>query len=277
MLKENLFKFNSHEYDFTERTYIMGILNVTPDSFSDAGEYFSTEKAVDHALRMIDEGADFIDIGGESTKPGSDSVPVEVELERVIPVVRKLNSLTKIPISIDTTKSVVAEKALESGATIINDISSLRNDIRIAEIAGKYDAAIVLMHMKGNPKTMQNNPEYENLIDEIKHSLQESIDKAERYGVKKIFVDPGIGFGKNVKHNIEILKRLNEFKDLKYPVLIGPSRKSFIGNILNLPVDERLEGTAAAIAVSIMKGANVVRVHDVKEMKRVAKIVDALK
>lgn len=276
-LSEKVYKFNSYEYDFSKRTYIMGILNVTPDSFSDAGKYLDTRNALDRAMKMIDEGADFIDVGGESTRPGADTVPINEELKRVIPVIEKLRLRTDIPISVDTTKSFVAEKALESGAVLINDISGLHQDVRIAEVAAKFNAGLILMHIKGNPKTMQQNPEYDNLINEISSYLKTGVNISENKGINKIFVDPGIGFGKKLEHNIEIFKKLSEFKKLNYPILVGPSRKSFIGQILELPVDERLEGTAAAVAVAIMNGANVVRVHDVKEMKRVAKIVDELK
>lgn len=272
-----IYKFGSLEYDLSIRTNIMGILNVTPNSFFDGGKYSNTSKAVDHALRMIDEGADFIDVGGESTRPGSEPVSVEDEINRVIPVIEQLSKVTNIPISIDTTKSVVAEKALQSGAVIVNDISSYHFDNRMPEVVAKYNASVVLMHTKDKPKTMQQNPEYIDLIGDIKNYLSEAIKISITKSVKQIFIDPGIGFGKNLEHNVEIFKRLREFQELGYPILIGPSRKSFIGTLLDLPSDERLEGTAAAVAVSIMNGANIIRVHDVKEMKRVSKIVDALK
>lgn len=272
-----IYKFGSVEYDLSNRTFIMGILNVTPDSFSDGGKYLNNSKAIDHALRMIDEGADFIDVGGESTRPGSESVSVEEELNRVIPVIERFSKAPNISISIDTTKSAVAEKALQSGAVIVNDISSFHFDQRMPEVVAKYNASVVLMHTKDKPKTMQQNPEYKDLISEIKSYLSEAIKISIENGIKQIIIDPGIGFGKKLEHNIEIFKRLKEFQEFGYPVLVGPSRKSFIGTILDLPADERLEGTAAAVAVSIINGANIIRVHDVKEMKRVAKIVDTLK
>lgn len=255
----------------------MGILNVTPDSFSDGGKYLNISKAIDHALKMIDEGADFIDVGGESTRPGSESVSVEDEFSRVIPVIEQLSKITNIPISIDTTKSAVAEKALQSGAVIVNDISSFHFDSGMPAVVSKYKASVVLMHTKDKPKLMQQNPEYKDLLAEIKFYLSGAIKISIENGIKQIIVDPGIGFGKKLEHNIEIFKRLKEFQNFGYPVLIGPSKKSFIGTILDLPIDERLEGTAAAVAVSIMNGVNIIRVHDVKEMKRVAKIVDTLK
>ncbi len=272
-----IFKFGKKVYDLSSRTFIMGILNITPDSFSDGGRYYSTEKAIEHALRMEDEGADFIDIGGESTRPGAESVSVEEELKRVIPVIEKLAGKIEIPISIDTTKSEVARKALDTGAEIVNDISATNFDPDMIKVISDFKPALILMHIKGSPKTMQINPDYIDVIKEIKDYLQESVNKCRSNGIEQIIVDPGIGFGKKLEHNIEIFKRLSELKELGCPILIGPSRKSFIGQILDLPVEQRLEGTAAAVAVSILRGANIVRVHDVKEIKRVVKIVDALK
>lgn len=270
------YKFGSRQYDLTARTYIMGILNVTPDSFSDAGIYFDIEKAIKHGLEMVEEGADFIDIGGESTRPGSQRLSVNEELCRVVPVIERLAKATDVPISIDTYKSIVAERALDAGAVVVNDISGLHLDPQVANVAARYKASIVLMHIKGTPEIMQENPEYINLIEEICLYLQQGIKAAQSGGIEQIIVDPGIGFGKTVEHNLEILKRLKEFQRFGFPLLSGPSRKSFIGKILDLPIDQRLEGTAAAVAVSIMNGANIIRVHDVKEMKRVAQVVDAI-
>lgn len=276
-INKQKYKFGIVEYDLFSRTFIMGILNVTPDSFSDGGKYFNVDSAVDRALEMVDEGADFIDVGGESTRPGSISISAKEEISRVIPVIKKLSTKINIPISIDTMKSAVAREAIEYGATIVNDISALNFDSEMANVISHYKATAILMHMKGTPQTMQLNPEYDDLIGEIISYLKNSIDKAKSKEIDQIIIDPGIGFGKKLEHNIEILKKLSEFKTLGYPVLIGPSRKSFIGQILNLPVEERLEGTAASVAVSAINGANIVRVHDVREMKRVAQIVDALK
>jgi dihydropteroate synthase len=254
----------------------MGIINVTPDSFSDGGKYSNAGAAVDAALAMIDDGADFIDVGGESTRPGSEPVPLKTELKRVIPVIEKLVKKTGIPVSIDTYKSEVAAEALRAGACIVNDISGLHFDEGMAETIALYNATAILMHIKGTPRTMQTDIVYDDLIGEIRVYLEEGIRKATAAGVKQIIMDPGIGFGKELEHNLEIIKRLDEFCDIGRPILIGPSRKSFIGKILNLPVEQRLEGTAAAAAVSIMNGANILRVHDVKEMKRVAIITDAI-
>ena len=270
------YTFGSARYDLSARTHIMGVLNVTPDSFSDGGRFVQEEAAVARGLSMVDEGADFIDVGGESTRPGSEPVPLDVELERVIPVIQRLAKATRTPISIDSYKPQVAERALDAGAVIVNDISGLHFCPELAGIAASRGASMVLMHTKGPPKTMQENPVYEDLIEEICTYLQEGIETAKKAGVQQILVDPGIGFGKTIEHNLTILKKLGEFQRFGYPVLSGPSRKSFIGKILNLPVDERMEGTAAAVAASIMNGASVVRVHDVREMKRVAAVVDAI-
>lgn len=270
------YRFGSVLYDLNSRAHIMGILNVTPDSFSDGGRYVNVDLAVNHAMKMVEEGADFIDVGGESTRPGSKPISLDEELHRVIPVIEQIANSTRIPISIDTYKSEVAKRALDAGAEIVNDISGLHFDPKIAEIAASHQASVVLMHIKGTPRTMQVNPEYTNLIEDICSYLQTSVQLAKDKGVEQIILDPGIGFGKTVEHNLEILKRLEEFKKFGFPVLIGPSRKSFIGKILNVPVDQRLEGTMAAVAVGIMNGANIVRVHDVREVKRVAQIVEAI-
>lgn len=270
------YTFGSAVYDFSQRTHIMGVLNVTPDSFSDGGRYFDPQAAVRRGLEMVEDGADFIDVGGESTRPGSEPIPLEEEMRRVLPVVEGLVKVAAVPISIDTYKSEIARRALEAGAVIVNDISGLYFDPRIAEIAADHNASLVLMHIKGTPRTMQWNPEYNNVVEEVCEYLTEAISLAERQGISQIFVDPGIGFGKKLEHNLEVLRRLSEFKRFGYPVLVGASRKSFIGAILDLPVEERLEGTAAAVAASILNGASVVRVHDVKEMNRIALVIDAI-
>lgn len=275
-ISEYLYTFGSVTYDLSSRTHIMGILNVTPDSFSDGGRFYEREKAIRRGLEMIEQGADFIDVGGESTRPGSDAVPIEEELRRVIPVIEQLAEKSSTPISIDTYKSEVASHALDAGAVIVNDVRGLHFDPALVDVVSRHNASVILMHMRGTPKTMQQSPEYDNLIEEISEYLREGIQVAERKNIKQVFVDPGIGFGKKFEHNLEIFRKLSEFQKLGYPILIGPSRKSFLGMILDLPTEERLEGTAAAVAVSIMHGANVVRVHDVKEIKRVARVVDAI-
>ncbi|MEK6673112.1 MAG: dihydropteroate synthase [Nitrospirota bacterium] len=266
--------------DFSNKTCIMGVLNVTPDSFSDGGLYYHRDVAVEHALRLADEGADIIDIGGESTRPGSEPVSLDEEIRRTIPVIEILAKKVNIPISIDTYKPAVAERALGAGASIVNDISGLRSDPEMPKVVARYKVPVVIMHIKGKPKDMQVNPVYEALIPEIMDYLRGSIRLAVESGIKEdmIIIDPGIGFGKTFDHNLEILKNLNEFALLGKPLLAGPSRKAFIGKILgDLPASERFEGTAAAVAIAVMNGANIIRVHDVKEMVRVARVADAVK
>jgi dihydropteroate synthase len=270
----------NYSLDFSRKTCLMGILNVTPDSFSDSGLYFDTSGAIKRACQMAEEGADIIDIGGESTRPGSEPLAIEEELRRTIPVIRALSKEISVPLSIDTYKSGVAKRALDAGASIINDISGLRFDAGMARVVSEYKVPVVIMHMKGSPKDMQKNPVYEALMPEIMDSLRQSILLAVEAGVSedKIIIDPGIGFGKTFEHNLEIIHNLSGLTLLEKPVLVGPSRKAFIGKALgNVPPDERLEGTAAAVAISILNGADIVRVHDVKEMAKVAKVADAIK
>ncbi|RMD55640.1 MAG: dihydropteroate synthase [Nitrospirae bacterium] len=258
----------------------MGVLNVTPDSFSEKGLYFEKNRALEHGHKMVEEGADIIDVGGESTRPGSLRIDEEEERSRVIPVIEGLSKLVNIPISIDTYKANVAEAAIEAGASMINDISGLRFDQHMPYIAAKYNVPVVIMHIKGVPETMQFDTRYNDLMEEIREYLKKSIDIAKSAGVKDdhIIVDPGIGFGKSYRQNLVILNKLSYLKKLGKPILIGPSKKAFIGDILGgLPPNERVEGTAASVAISIMNGANIVRVHDVKVMSRVAKVADAIK
>jgi len=266
--------------DFSSKTFLMGILNVTPDSFSDGGAFLNRDRAVDQALRMQDEGADIIDIGGESTRPGSGAVTVREEIRRVLPVIEELTGKVNIPISIDTYKSGVAEAAIQAGASIVNDISGLKFDNKMSGVVARHKVPVVIMHIKGRPRDMQKKPVYKSLIPEIMDYLTESIITARNAGIpdNMIIIDPGIGFGKTLEHNLEIIRRLNEFTGYQKPILVGPSRKSFIGKLLgDHPVNDRLQGTAAAVAIGIFNGANIVRVHDVKEMFRVAKIADAIK
>lgn len=271
------YDFGSLSYDFSTRSYLMGILNVTPDSFADGGRYLDVKSAVRRGVEMEAEGADFIDVGGESTRPGSEAISVEEELRRVIPVTEELKGIVAIPISIDTWKSAVARRALEAGATIVNDISGFHFDPDMPGVVADHGASVILMHIKGTPKTMQRNPTYQNVIREVMTYLGEGIEKARERGIQQIIVDPGIGFGKRLIDNLEILRGLGELKQMGLPVLVGPSRKSFIGVILELPVEQRLMGTAAAVAASILNGANIVRVHDVSAMKQLAKVVDAVR
>lgn len=266
--------------DFSKKTCVMGILNVTPDSFSDRGAYFSRDAAVEHGIRMAEEGADIIDVGGESTRPGADPVPPDEEIRRTMPVIEALSKRVNVPVSIDTYKADVARRALDAGASMINDIRGLRFDHDMPKVAAEYNVPVVIMHIKGNPGNMQDNPVYEALIPEIMDYLRISIRLALKVGVREdmIILDPGIGFGKSLAHNLEIINNLQEFTCLHKPVCIGVSRKAFIGKILGgAPASDRLEGTAAAVAVSIMNGASIVRVHDVKEMAKVARVADAIK
>jgi dihydropteroate synthase len=277
MNKNFKYRFGTVEYDLALRTHVMGILNVTPDSFSDGGRYLDIEKAIEHGRKLAEDGADFIDIGGESTRPGSESVSIEEEIRRVIPVIESLSKNISVPISIDTCKSDVAEAALQAGAVIINDISAMTFDTKMASVAVKHQASVVLMHIQGTPKTMQMNPSYKNVTEEVKQFLRERVEAAMKAGITQIMIDPGIGFGKKFEHNIQLLRELKSITSLGYPLLVGVSRKAFLGAIMNLPPNDRVEGTAAAVTASILNGANIIRVHDVKEMKRVALVSDVLK
>jgi dihydropteroate synthase len=247
------------------KCYIMGILNATPDSFSDGGKYFTSEKGVEHALEMIEKGADIIDVGGESTRPGAKPVSPEEELKRVIPVIEQIIKFKNdAVVSIDTTKSIVAEAALNAGASIINDISGLVFDKKIADVASIKNAAVVIMHIKGTPLDMQKNPFYNDVTAEVYEHLKTQTETAEKAGIKKIFIDPGIGFGKRMEDNFTILKRLKDFKSLGYPVMIGLSRKAFIGKHLNLGINERDNATAVAESMAVMNGARIIRTHNVE-------------
>jgi dihydropteroate synthase len=266
-----------------ERTLLMGVLNVTPDSFSDGGKFFPLENAVDGALAIERAGADILDVGGESTRPGSEGTPAAEEISRVLPVLEALRGRLKIPISIDTQKSSVAEIALGAGAQIVNDISGLKNDTELAEVASRHGAPIFLMHTRGTPRTMQKTPFARDVLKDVVKGLKESIGKARKAGIAKsqIVIDPGIGFGKSYEQNYELLARLPELAKLGFPLLVGTSRKGFIGATLGrdgkpLPAEERIWGTAATVAASILQGAQIVRVHDVAEMVQVARLTDEL-
>ena len=272
------------------RTFVMGILNVTPDSFSDGGKFFDPQRAIDHALAMEQAGADLLDIGGESTRPGSGGIPAEEELQRVLPVLEALRGRLKIPISIDTQKASVAEAALAAGAELINDISGLKNDSRIVEVAVRHRVPLILMHMRGEPRTMQKKPFARDVLKDVAASLRAAAQRARRAGVPKnqIVLDPGIGFGKSFRQNYEILARLPELSRLGFPLLVGTSRKQFLGatlaplfaglarDVQPLPPSERIWGTTAAVTASVLGGAHIVRVHDVAEMAQVARVADCL-
>jgi len=262
-----------------DRALVMGILNVTPDSFHDGGLYASTADAIERGIRMAEQGADIIDIGGESSRPGARSIGVQEEMDRVLPVLAGLHRRTELPLSIDTTKSQVAREAFGVGATIVNDISALRSDPEMAEAAAQAGAIVVLMHMLGTPRTMQQDPIYKNVVEEIRDFLAERIEVATHSGIdrSRILIDPGIGFGKLLEHNLEILRGLRRLAELEVPVVIGLSRKSFFGELLGTSAAERLSETIAANAVAIAYGADVIRVHDVKEGGRTADIAYRLR
>jgi dihydropteroate synthase len=267
-----------------KRTLVMGVLNVTPDSFSDGGLYVNVDAAVAHAVAMEAAGADIIDVGGESTRPGSLGVSAETELQRVLPVIEKLRGKIRIPVSVDTSKSEVAEATAEAGAEIVNDVSALRNDPRIADVARRWKLALILMHMRGNPRTMQKAPFARDTLRDVAKGLRHAVTLARRGGVAKsqIVLDPGIGFGKSFEQNCGLLARLPELARLGYPLSVGTSRKSFIGKVLEKSESraaagtDRIWGTAATVVASILQGAHIVRVHDVAEMALVARVSDAL-
>ncbi len=270
--------FKDSSLDITKKVAVMGILNLTPDSFYDGGKYTQEKKALRRVEEMISQGADIIDVGGESTRPGAKRVDIEEEIRRVIPVIERIKALFQVPISVDTYKAGVAKKAIEAGADMVNDISGLRFDEELPEIIAKYKVLLVMMHIKGTPGDMQDNPSYDSLMGEIISYLAQSIRFAEEAGVdrEKIVLDPGIGFGKTTEHNLEIINRLSELKSLGRPILIGVSRKSFIGNVLNLPLKERLEGSLAAVSLAVSQGARIIRTHDVKETRRAVDLTQAI-
>ena len=260
-----------------KRTYIMGILNVTPDSFSDGGQYFDLESAIAQGQKLVAEGADVLDIGGQSTRPGATIVPLAEELRRVIPVVKALAPIVNVPISIDTTRSVVAAEALAAGATWVNDVSGGTDDPELLPVVARSGATVVLMHRRGNPQTMQSLTDYEDLVGEVHEFLARQRDKAQQLGITQIILDPGIGFAKNTEQNVTLLRELSRFRDLNCPLLVGPSRKSFIGHILNQPdPQQRVWGTAAACCAAIAHGADMVRVHDVAAIRQVVQVADAI-
>jgi dihydropteroate synthase len=266
------------ELRFDRGTLVMGIINVTPDSFSGDGIGADPAAAARQAASFAAAGSHLVDVGGESTRPGSEPVSVEEEIDRVVPAIRAIRERVPLPISVDTSKAEVAEAALEAGAQIVNDVTALRGDPDMASVVARAGVPVVLMHMLGTPKTMQDNPWYDDVIGEIRAFLAERIDAAVNAGIRRdrIIVDPGIGFGKRLEDNLEILRRLREFRSLGRPILIGTSRKSVIAGVLHLPPDQRVEGTAATVACAILHGASIVRVHDVEPMVRVARMTDAI-
>jgi len=255
----------------------MGIINVTPDSFSDGGRFVRTDDAVAHALRLAEEGADYLDVGGESSRPGAHELSEQEELDRVVPVIERIAAEVDVPISVDTYKPRVAAEGLASGARWVNDISGLE-DGEMVRVIREADAGVVIMHMRGRPRTMQRDPQYDDVVQEVRGFLAERAARASEAGIERVVIDPGIGFGKTAAHNFEILRRLDELASLELPILVGPSRKSFLGSLPSaLPPEQRLEGTLAAVAVAVLNGASIVRVHDVAETKRVVEVVEAIR
>lgn len=272
-------RFNQWIREENPATLIMGILNVTPDSFSDGGMYYNATQAVEFALQMEEEGADIIDVGGESTRPGAKTVELQKECDRILPVIEGIRTKSDILISIDTYKSEVARQSIATGAGMVNDISGMTFDPNMVDVIKDSGLPVVIMHIKGTPKNMQKKPYYEDLMQELTEYFEERKKFARAKGIldQQIILDPGIGFGKRLQDNFQLLRELKKIVDIGFPVLIGPSKKSFIGLTLDLPIDQRLEGTAAAVTTGILKGARIVRVHDVKEMKRVALITDSIR
>jgi len=279
-------EWGRHSLELGRRTCVMGVVNVTPDSFSDGGRFFNSAAAVAQGLRLAAEGADIIDVGGESTRPFSEAVSDEEEIRRVVPVIAELAGRIRVPISIDTTKAAVARRALEAGAAMVNDIAALRFDPGLAGVAAEFGVPVILMHMQGEPRTMQVTPRYDDLVGEIYSFLQDAAAAAERQGISrsKVIVDPGIGFGKTPEHNLQLIRRLPEFAGLDLPLLVGPSRKSFIRKLVRLEGEKDVSpdlpavetGTQAAVAASIFNGAHIVRVHDVANTVATVKVVDAI-
>jgi dihydropteroate synthase len=278
MRDELTFRARDKKLELGSKTRLMGVVNITPDSFSDGGRFLDPDRAADHCFALVKSGADILDLGGESSRPGAQPVSVHEEEDRVLPVLERVRNGTSVLISVDTYKASVAEEALRLGADVVNDISSFRLDPRVAEVVAEWNAGVVLMHMRGSPSKMHLLPPSTDILKEVHDDLQVAVNKAYNSNIARdrIILDPGIGFGKNTAENLQIFSRLSFLRDFELPILVGPSRKRFIGRLLGLPSGERLMGTAASCAVSIWSGAHLLRVHDVKEMKQVAMIVDAI-
>lgn len=270
------YTFGKKVYDLSARTHVMGVLNVTPDSFSDGGKFMNAEDAITHGKNMEKAGVDFIDVGGASTRPGAEEVSVDEELKRVIPVISALSKEVSIPVSVDTYRAQVADEALKAGALIVNDISAFAFDAAMAETIAKHGASAIAMHIKGTPKDMQNDPQYDDLMSEIISYFENVAWKANVAGIKQVIIDPGIGFGKTVEHNLQIIKNLSDLKRLDTPIMVGVSRKSMIGKILSTEdVNDRHEGTITLNTISVLNGAHIIRVHDALEGVRTARMIDA--
>jgi dihydropteroate synthase len=278
-MRKKILKIRRHRFDLSKRPLVMGVLNVTPDSFSDGGKYLDIKSACKRAMQIEKEGADILDIGGESTRPGSLLVSIDDELNRIMPVIERLKDKLKIPISVDTNKYEVARCALKQGACIINDISGLHGDKRLASLCAKHSAGIIIMHMRGKPRTMQKRPFYNNLLKDIADYLKEGIAAALSAGIRResVVIDPGIGFGKTLRHNLSIIKNIDYFRQSGYPLLIGASRKSFLGRVTGLDTGQRLAPTIAVNAIAVYCGADIIRVHDVRESIAALKMADCIK
>ena len=276
--KPYIWEGRGKQLELGKHTRVMGVVNITPDSFSDGGQFLERAKAVEQCLRLVESGAHMLDLGGESSRPGAGAVLEEVELERIVPVLQEIRQKVSVPISIDTYKAEVARQVLSEGADAINDISAFRFDANMPVVVKEWDAGIILMHMRGTPKEMQQLPPSPNILQDIRADLQVAVSKAFQHGVQRdrIMIDPGIGFGKTMEDNCQILNQLSFLEPFQLPILVGPSRKNFLGRILNRPESQRSWGNAASVAVAIMRGAHVVRVHDVEEMKQVARVTDAI-
>ena len=272
------FRAREKTVELGERTRLMGVVNVTPDSFFDGGRFLERSQAIEHSLSLVEAGADILDLGADSSRPGAESVPVGEELDRLLPVLQEVRKQVRVPISVDTSKPAVAREALKEGADIVNDITAFRCDPEMPRIVSEWDAGVVLTHMRGTPKTMQDSPFSENILEEIQTDLKVAISKASQNGIarERIIIDPGIGFGKNLEDNCRILNRLSFLESFRLPILIGTSRKSFLGKMLDQPAAERIWGTAASVVVAILRGVHIVRVHDVVEMNQVAQVTDVI-
>lgn len=271
------YHFGKKVYDLSARTYVMGVLNITPDSFSDGGKFMDVNEALSHARQMVEDGADFIDVGGQSSRPGADEISVEEEIKRVMPVISELKKSVDIPVSIDTYRSEIADEALSAGALIVNDISGFRIDQNMLKVIAKHKATAVAMHMKGMPKNMQDSPQYDNVVKEVGAFFEDVVWRVNVENITQLILDPGIGFGKNVEHNMALIKNIVELKKLDCPIMIGVSRKSMIEKLVGGRTGDRLEGTVALNTIAILNGVQVIRVHDVKAGVRTARIVDEYK
>ncbi len=278
MRSSYIFRAREKTVELGERTRLMGVVNVTPDSFFDGGRFLERSQAIEHSLSLVEAGADILDLGADSSRPGAEPVPVGEELDRLLPVLQEVRKRVGVPISVDTSKPSVAREALQEGADIVNDITAFRCDPEMPRIVSEWDAGVVLTHMRGTPKTMQERPFSENILEEIQTDLQVAISKACQNGIarERIIIDPGIGFGKNLEDNCRILNRLSFLEGFRLPILIGTSRKSFLGKMLHQPAAERIWGTAASVVVAILRGVHIVRVHDVVEMNQVAQVTDVI-